>query len=46
MYSLKDKIKDQTEVISAIAEIAEEEVKPKAKTLKGKVDKKLNKKSK
>lgn len=35
MYSLKDKIKDKSEAIAAVAELAGETVKPKAKTLKG-----------
>ena len=46
MKSLADKIRAKGEIASAVAELAEEEVKPKAKTLKIKVGaiKKTNKK--
>lgn len=45
MPSLKDKIQAKTEIASAVAMLAEEKVKPKAKTLKvKKVGKKTNKK--
>ena len=44
MDSLADKIRAKTEIESAVAELAEEEVKPKAKTLKIKVGSKKIKK--
>ena len=51
MFSLKNKIQAQAEAIGAVAELAEEKVKPKAKVLKnlkvaGKITGKIKSKKK